>query len=99
MRTGDLAAEAAEDLGEPCRRVRVTRTVLGVAVKREIGQHDAEAPRECVYGRLPLAMSETERVQEHKRPSRPRLAIGDPRPVPVVVQAQAHAVDTRTEPV
>ena len=36
-------AEAAEHLGEPVERVGVARAVLGVAVQRQVGQHDAEA--------------------------------------------------------
>jgi hypothetical protein len=49
-----LGGEPAEHLGEPVERVGVTRAILGVAVERQVGEHDAEAVGELLDGRLPL---------------------------------------------
>ena len=59
----DLAAEAGDHLGQPVRRVRMAGAVLGVAMQREIGKHDAEALRQRRHDRLPLAVREAERMQ------------------------------------
>ena len=40
-----LGGEARDHVGEPVRRVGVARALLGVAVQRQVGQHDAEAVR------------------------------------------------------
>ena len=51
-----LAAEVRHDLGEPVDRVRVARAVLGVAVQRQVGQHEPEAIGEVLDERDELAM-------------------------------------------
>ena len=48
----DLDAEAGDDLGQPVERVGVARAVLGVAVQRQVGEHDAVAVREALDERL-----------------------------------------------
>ena len=45
-RPARVVQEAGEHLGQPLRRVGVVRTVLAVAVQRQVGQHDAVAVRE-----------------------------------------------------
>ena len=68
----------------------MARTVLGVPVERQVGQDDAEAVGEVLYHRLPLAVREAGRVQEGEGRTGPRLPVGHPRPVRVVVEAQLH---------
>ena len=84
------AQEAGQHLAEPLRRVRVARAVLGVAVQRQVGQHDAVAVRELVDHRLPLPVRESHRVHQRERRAGPGLAVGDPAAVGVVVEAQLH---------
>ena len=72
------------------RRVRVARAVLGVAVQRQVGQHEPEAVAELLDERLPLAVREAGRVQQRERRPGAGLAVGDPRAVGVVVEAQLH---------
>ena len=86
----DLHAEAGDHIGQPLRRVGVARAVLGIAVQRQIGQHDPEAVGQRSDDRLPFAMRQSQRVQKHQRGAGSRLPIGDPRAVMVVVEAQAH---------
>ena len=66
--------EAGQQLGQPVRRVRVARAVLGRAVQRQVGQHDAIAVRELVDDRLPLAVGEAcpSAAAPAAVPSRPR---------------------------
>ena len=84
-------AEAGHHLGEPVGRVRVARAVLGVAVQRQVGQHEPEAVAELLDQRLPLAVRQPGGVQQRERRAGARLAVGDPRAVGVVVEAQLHA--------
>ena len=85
-----LGGEAAEHLGEPVERVGVARAVLGVAVQRQVGEHDAEAVGELLDRRLPLLVREQRRVQQRERRTGAELAVGDARAVGVVVEAQPH---------
>ena len=89
-RPAGVAAEAGEHLGEPLRRVGVARAVLGVAVQRQVGQHEPEAVGELLDQRLPLAVREQLRVQQRERRPGARLAVGDARAVVVVVEAELH---------
>ena len=59
-------------------------------MQRQVGEHDAVAVRERVHDRLELAVREALGVQQCQRWPGPRLAIGDPRSVGMVVQAQLH---------
>ena len=63
-------AERGHHLGEPVERVRVARAVLGVAVQRQVGQHEPEAVAEVLDDRLPLAVAEERRVQRARAPAR-----------------------------
>ena len=90
-RPAHLAAEAGHHLGDPVGRVGVARAVLGVAVQRQVGQHEPEAVGELLDQRLPLAVREQGRVQQRERRAGARLAIGDPGAVVVVVEAELHA--------
>ena len=83
-------AEAGDHLGEPVRAVRVARAVLGVAVQRQIGQHDPEALGQRLDDRLPLAVRQSERVQQHERRAGARLSVGDPGAVVVVIEPKSH---------
>ena len=78
-------------------RVRVARAVLGVAVQRQVGQHEPEAVGQLLHQRLPLAVREQRRVQQRERRAGARLAVGDPRAVVVVVEPELHgaAADRR----
>ena len=76
------------------RRVRMLRAVLGVAVQRQVGQHDAIAVRERVHDRLELAVREPLRVQQRQRRPGPGLAVRDPRAVGVVIEPQLHSPDS-----
>ena len=89
-RPARVGEEAREHVGQPLRRVRVARTVLGVAVQRQVRQHDAVAVRERLDHRLELAVGQPLRMQERERRPRPGLPIRDPRAVRVVVQPQLH---------
>jgi Na+-driven multidrug efflux pump len=91
-RPAHLAAEAGDHLGHPVRRVRVPRAVLGVAVQRQVGQHEAEAIGQLLDQRLELAVGQQRRVQERERRPGARLAVGDARAVVVVVEAELHRV-------
>ena len=86
----DLVAEPGHHVGEPVERVGVARAVLGVAVQRQVGQHDAEAVGEVLDDRLELRWLSIAGVQQRDRRARARLAVGDARAVGVVVQAQPH---------
>ena len=90
-RAADVRAEAGDDLGQPVRRVRVARAVLGVAVQRQVGQHDAVAVLEALDERRQLAVAEQRGVPEDQRRAGARLAVGDARAVGVVVEAELHA--------
>jgi hypothetical protein len=87
----DLGAEPRDHLGQPLRRIAVARAILGVAVQRQVGQHDAKATGQGRHDRLPLAMRETERVQQHERRAGSGLAIGHSGAVRVVIEPQSHA--------
>ena len=68
----------------------MARAVLGVAVQRQVRQHEPEAVAELLDERLPLAVREPGGVQQGERRTGARLAVGDPRPVVVVVEAELH---------
>ncbi len=85
-----LGGEPAEHLGEPVERVGMARAVLGVAVQRQVGEHDAEAVGEPLDGGLPLLVGEHRGVQQRERRSGAELAVGDAGAVVVVVEAQPH---------
>ena len=85
-----LGAEAGDHLREPLGRVRVPRPGLGVAVERQVGQHQAEAVAEVLDDRLELHVREQGRVQQRQRRAGAVLAVGHAGAVAVVVQAQAH---------
>ena len=70
----------------------MARAVLGVAVQRQVGQHEPEAVGELLDQRLPLAVGQQRRVQQRERRAGARLAIGDPGAVVVVVEAELHPV-------
>ena len=89
-RAEHLGAEAAEHLGEPVERVGVAGPRLGVAVQRQVGQHDAKAVGELLDRRLPLLVREQPRVQQRQRRPGADLAVGHARAVVMVVEAQAH---------
>ena len=91
-RPAHLAAEAGDHLGHPVGRVGVARAVLGVAVQRQVGQHEPEAVRELLDERLELAVGQQRRVQQRERRAGARLAIGDARAVGVVVEAELHTL-------
>ncbi len=71
-------------------------TVLGVAVQRQVGQHDPEAVGELLDGGLPLLVGEQPGVQQRQRRPGPLLPVGDAGTVGVVIQAQPHAPIVRT---
>jgi hypothetical protein len=91
-RAADVVQERAEQIGGPLGRVGVVRAVLGVAVQRQVGEHDPVAVRELVDDGLPLAVREPLGVQERERRPGARLAVGDARAVGVVVEAELHGV-------
>ena len=66
------AQNAGHHLGEPVERVRVARPVLGVAVQRQVGQHDAEAVGEVLDDRLELAVGEQRASAGARAPARSR---------------------------
>ncbi len=68
--------------------------VLGVAVQRQVGEHDPVPVRERVHDRLELAVGEPLAVQERERRTGPGLAVRDPRAVGMVVQPQLHRGDS-----
>ena len=70
----------------------MARPVLGVAVQRQVGQHEAEAVAELLDERLELAVREARGVQQRERRPGAGLAVGDPRSVVVVVEAELHAL-------
>ena len=85
-RAEHLARETGEHIGEPVLRVGVVRALLGVAVQRQVGQHDAEAVGELLDNRLELLVREHRRVQQRQRRAGPRLPVCDARTVTVVVE-------------
>ena len=90
MAAARLAAELRHDLGEPVDRVRVARSILGVAVQRQVREHEPEAVGEVLDERDELAVRERGAVHEAQARPDARLAVGDPRAVAVVVEAQLH---------
>src|SRR5215211_6335760 len=96
-RAARVADEAGEHLRQPLGRVRVPRPVLGVAVERQVGQHEPEAVAELLHQRLPLAVREAGRVEQRERRPGARLAVGDPRPVGMVVEAELHGAQPIVE--
>jgi hypothetical protein len=56
LRPERVAAEAGDHVGQPVRRVRVARPVLGVAVEWKVGKDEPKAVRELLHDRLPLAV-------------------------------------------
>jgi hypothetical protein len=66
------------------------RAILGVAVQRQVGQHDPVAVRELVGHRLPLAVREARGVHERERRAGAGFAVGDPGAVGMVVKAKLH---------
>jgi hypothetical protein len=86
----DVCAEARHHIGQPIERVRMPRAVLGVSVQRQVGQHHPEAGGQRRHDRLPLAVREPERVEQHERRAGARLTVGDARAVVVVVEPQPH---------
>ena len=72
--------------------------ILGVAVQRQVGEHDAHPGGERLHDRLPLAMGETKRVQQHERRPGADLAVGDPGAVAMVIQTQPHSRHPLTRP-
>ena len=64
--------------------------VLGVAVQRQVRQHDAKAVLEALHERLQCLVGEQLGVPEHEPRARSLLAVGDARAVCVVVQPQPH---------
>src|SRR5215211_1824102 len=66
------------------------RAVLGVPVQRQVGQHQPEAVGQLLDQRLPLAVRQPGGVEQRERRPGARLAVGDPRPVVVVVEAELH---------
>ena len=85
-----VVGEAAHHLGEPVDRVGVARAILGVAVQRQVGDHEPVALGETLDHRLPLAVGQQPGVQQRKRRSGADLAVGDARAVGVVVEAKPH---------
>ena len=59
-------------------------------MQRQVGQHEPEAVAELLDERLELAVREAGGVQQRERRPGARLAVGDPRPVVVVVEAELH---------
>ena len=68
----------------------MARAVLGVAVQRQVRQHDAEAVVESLDERRQLAVAQQRRVPQHEPGPRALLAVGHARAVAVVVEAQLH---------
>ncbi len=64
--------------------------ILGVAVQRQVGEHDAEAVGQLLDRRLPLLVREQGRVQQRERRAGAELAVGHARAVAVVVEAKPH---------
>ncbi|MBA3328913.1 MAG: hypothetical protein H0T43_11490, partial [Solirubrobacterales bacterium] len=64
VRPADLAAERRHDLGQPVQRVGVARAVLGVAMQRQVGQHEAEAVAQVLDERRELAVRQAGAVQQ-----------------------------------
>src|SRR5436305_1612594 len=67
------------------------RMVIKIAMKRKVGQDHPEAARQRPDHWSPLPMGETERMQQHDPGTGAGLAVGHPRPVAVVIEAQAHS--------
>jgi hypothetical protein len=59
----------------------VAGAILGVAVQRQVGDHNAVALGQRRYDRLPLAMGEQPGVQQRQRRTGADLAVGDARAV------------------
>ena len=76
-----LRGEPGHHLGEPVERVGVVRAILGVAVQRQVRQHDAEAVGEMLDGRLELLVGEHRRVQQRERRPGAELPVGHARAV------------------
>ena len=91
-----VGGEAGHHLGEPVERVGVARAILGVAVQRQVGEHDAEAVGELLDGRLELLVGEHRRVQQRERRAGAELPVGHARAVGVVVETQPHTRNRRT---
>jgi hypothetical protein len=92
-RPDHLLAEAGQHVDHPVDRVGMAWAVLGVAVQGQVREHDAEAGRKRVHDRLPLAVRQPERVQEHERRPGPGLPVGYAGAVLVVIQPQPHGSD------
>ena len=59
-------------------------------MQRQVGQHEAEAVGEVLDERDELAMRQRRAVHEAQARADARLAVGDPRAVAVVIEAQLH---------
>ena len=68
----------------------MARPVLGVAVQRQIWEHDAKALSQRRHDRLELAVGEPQGVEQYEGGASSGLAIGDPGTVMVVIEAQPH---------
>ena len=61
-------------------------------MQRQVREHEAEAVAQLLDQRLPFAVREPGGVQQRERRPGARLAVGDPRAVVVVVEAELHGV-------
>ncbi len=86
-----VGGEAAHHLREPVDRVGMARAVLGVAVQRQVGEHDPVALGEATDDGLPLPVGEQPGVQQRERRAGADLTIGDAGAVGVVVEAKPHS--------
>ena len=86
----DLAAKAGDHLGEPVRGVRVARPVLGIAVKREVGQHDPKARGQLAHDRLPFPVRQPQRMKQCKGWTSARFAVRYPGAIMMVVEPESH---------
>ena len=73
----------------------MARTILGVAVQRQVGEHHAEAVCQLLDGRLELLVGEHRRVQQRERRAGAELAVGHARAVGVVIETQPHTRNRR----